>query len=58
MDPDQVQRFVEPGLGLNCLQRVSADATNRQRVCAFPTMSPAVSLLMYFDGIYCKQCGT
>ena len=25
LDPDQVRRFVGPDLGLNCLQRLSAD---------------------------------
>ena len=30
LDPDQVRRFVGPGLGLNCLQRLSADNTRRQ----------------------------
>ena len=27
-DPDQTRHFVGPGLGLNCLQRLSADDTN------------------------------
>ena len=31
-DPDQVRHFVGPGLGPNCLQRLSADHTSRQRV--------------------------
>ena len=31
-DPDQVQPFVGPDLGPNCLQRLSADDTSRQRV--------------------------
>ena len=31
LDPDQVQHFVGPNLGPNCLQRLSADDT-RQRV--------------------------
>ena len=30
LDPDQAQRFVEPDLGPNCLQRLSADGTGRQ----------------------------
>ena len=32
LDPDQPQLFVGPDLGLNCLQRLSADNTSRQRV--------------------------
>ena len=30
LDPDQAQHFVGPDLGPNCLQRLSADDTNRQ----------------------------
>ena len=30
--PDQAGRFVGPGLGLNCLQRLLADDTTGQRV--------------------------
>ena len=29
MDPNQVRRFVGPGLGPNCLQKFSADDTMR-----------------------------
>ena len=32
LDPDQARRFVGPDLGPNCLQRLSADDTSRQRV--------------------------
>ena len=32
LDPDQAQNFIEPDLSPNCLQRLSADDTNRQRV--------------------------
>ena len=32
LDPDQAYNFVRPDLGPNCLQRLSADDTNRQRV--------------------------
>ena len=32
LDPDQAQHFVEPDLGLNCLQKISADDTSKQRV--------------------------
>ena len=31
LDPDQAWRFVGPDLGPNCLQRLSADKTSRQR---------------------------
>ena len=32
LDPDQARNFVGPELGQNCLQRISADDTCRQRV--------------------------
>ena len=32
LDPDQARRFVGPDLGPNCLSRLSADDTGRQRV--------------------------
>ena len=32
LDPDQAQHFVGPDLGPNCLQRLSADDTSRQRI--------------------------
>ena len=32
LDPDQVRRFVGPDLGLNCLQRLTADDISRQIV--------------------------
>ena len=32
LDPDQARHFVWPDLGLNCLQRVSADNTSRQEL--------------------------
>ena len=31
-DPDQAQHFIGPDLGPNCLQRLSADDTRRQKV--------------------------
>ena len=31
LDPDQARRSVGPDLGTNCLQRLSADDTSRQR---------------------------
>ena len=32
LDPDQARHFVGPDLGPNCLQRLSADDSTRQRV--------------------------
>ena len=32
LDPDQARLFVRPGLGPNCLQRLSADDTMRKIV--------------------------
>ena len=32
LDPDQVEPFVRPDLGINCLQRLSADGTGRQEL--------------------------
>ena len=32
LDPDQARHFVRPGLGPNCLQRLSAGDTSRKRV--------------------------
>ena len=32
LDPDQTPRFFWPDLGPNCLPRLSADDTGRQRV--------------------------
>ena len=37
LDPDQARRFVRPDLGPNCLPRLSADGTGRQRVNEFVT---------------------
>ena len=32
LDPDQARQLVGPDLGPNCLQRLSADDTSRQKV--------------------------
>ena len=32
LNPDHARRFVGPDLGPNCLQRLSADDTSKQRV--------------------------
>ena len=34
LDPDQARQFVGPDLGPNCLQKLSANKTSRQRVKA------------------------
>ena len=36
LDPDQSRHFVGPDLGPNCLQRLSADDTSRQRAKTSP----------------------
>ena len=33
LDPDQARQIVGPYLGPNCLPRLSADDTSRQRAC-------------------------
>ena len=35
LDPDQAQHVVGPDLGTNCLQRLSADDTNKHSVNAY-----------------------
>ena len=39
LDPDQARRFVGPDLGPNCLPKLSADGTGRQKVKGFVIMS-------------------
>ena len=41
LDPDQTQRFVGPDLGPNCLPRLSADDTGRQRFETRGELGPA-----------------
>ena len=36
LDPDQARYIVNSDLGLNCLQRISADDTRRLRANIFP----------------------
>ena len=45
MDPDYATHFVGPDLGPNCLQRLSADDTSRQRNSPLEqiTVKPAVA---------------
>ena len=43
LDPDQAQHCVRPDLGLNCLRRLSADKTSKQRIkvgVVFEEMNP------------------
>ena len=45
LDPDQARPYVWPDLGPNCLQRLSADDTSRQRdrlVCTYKKMDFSV----------------
>ena len=44
LDPDLAGRLIGPDLGLNCLQRLSADGTRRQRM---------LSGLNIFNNIFC-----
>ena len=37
LDPDQARRFVGPDHGPNCLPKLSADDTGRQRVNRYQT---------------------
>ena len=41
-DPDQARRFVGPDLGPNCLPRLSADDTGRERVKEFAECKRAI----------------
>ena len=48
LDPDQARRIVGSDLGPNCLPRLSADDTGRQRV-KFPMFSFHIFIvIMYF----------
>ena len=42
LDPDQARRTVGPDLGPNCLPRLSADDTGRQRVKELCHKKPAL----------------
>ena len=57
LNPDLVRRFVVPDLGPNCLQRLSADDNNRQRVNACVTTATDnilfnISLVFYGNYAY------
>ena len=45
LEPDQARHFVGPDLDPNCLQKLSANDTSRQRVYEFGIMSNILSLL-------------
>ena len=49
LDPDQARRIVGPDLGPNCLPRLSADDTGRQRV----NVSLGTACLMCVQIILC-----
>ena len=57
LDPDQARQFVGPDLGPNCLPRLSADDTGRQRVKTWSAekmdwnSNPQNILQMYLKGI-------
>ena len=44
LDPDQARRFVGPDLGPNCLPRLSADGTGRQRVNVIAEVTDAYQI--------------
>ena len=46
LDPDQARRIVGPDLGPNCLPRLSADDTSRQKVNKFT--KHRMYIIMYF----------
>ena len=46
LDPDQTQRYVRPDLGPNCLQRLSAAVSSRQRVNSIPACDLICPLLI------------
>ena len=46
LDPDQARHFVGPDLGPNCLQRLSADNTSRQRVLSEEDNKKGMPLFM------------
>ena len=65
LDPDQARRFVEPNLGPNCLQKLSAD--DKSRVKIVPLIIPllgsttdGLSYVFFFFPVYWvvsgKQC--
>ena len=55
LDPDQVTHFVGPDLGPNCLQRLLADDTSRQRVTVNRKVHRLLTLCMLskFSYFFC-----
>ena len=59
LDPDKARLSFEPDLGSNCLQRLSADNTSKQRVklglvLGWVNFHLLTSLLIHFRSLYCK----
>ena len=52
LDPDQARQFAGPDLGPNCLPRLSADDTGRQRVNG-KSCPQSFSLLLFSVVGYC-----
>ena len=55
LDPDQARHFVRTDLGPNCLQRLSADDTRRQRVKQMNQKIITIFLLKLFANHYLRQ---
>ena len=55
LDPDQARRFVGPDLGPNCLPRLSADDTDRQRFKAAKTSCAIAQLICVSVFAYAKS---
>ena len=52
LDPNQTRRLVGPDLGPNCLPRLSADDTGRQRVNFYPVSSLKDKFSVVMAGCY------
>ena len=63
LDPDQARRFVGPDLGPNCLPKLSADDTGRQRVkpkysirvCIFEQASTFKQSFSFMPDLGCER---
>ena len=51
LDPDQVRQIVGPDLGPNCLPKLSADDTGRQRVTPKSAISYGMSFYQYLTAL-------
>ena len=68
LGPDQARQNVRPDLGSNCLQKLAADNTKRQRVDqdilhsssgsiqAFHQLFESLAILQYIQGSYRQVC--